>query len=1059
MIAGGDSAGTGQRRERLHAALAQLGHLLPAQAPLREFVHHNTLHGLQHLPFERALAEAEALTGRRALPSEARFRDLYRAGRVRDEDLDAALAARLGPALDVVVADAGGRPIRRGEVLRVALTEGLDPIHPGELSWRLEEERVLAGREPLWRACLAAFGLSGLGLHPETLMDLPEDLVETLLVRFRAEDGEDAVSGPALHERMVEDALAELDRLFDGVGRALTARGLLLALTGQDLLDAVAPSYLRTLAAHLDEGQAAWRAPGRSEGLYASWRRLVGADLGLDLTEAPSWRAARALLPADPLEAVEAGLDHLGVEEERWEGYLTRLALELPGWSGMVRWREEHPEHAASREAPVALVDALAIRLFLDAQHLRRVCTETWRVDGRLPALHAWLRGHPAEAMVRLALYSGELPDDLAHRARSLAEDPTRNPADRAPWRGLADMIWTWRQSPVAPEAVGETVYRDAWPLFRLAARLDLSAAQIAALSAPDRGALMAAAGALSRTERGMIWLEAYERPYRERLLAALTERRPAEPPPAPTAQVICCIDDREEGFRRHLEERRPDVQTFGVAGFFGLPLAWRGLGEARAVALCPVNQRAGVGMTERPRAGAELALARWRRGREAMGWLLALVQAARRDLLLGALAVGALAAPLGLALAGRALAPGRWGGAGEALTRALAPPVPTRLTLAPEGEGAARLGLTDEEQAERVGALLENIGLTGGFARLVLLLGHGSSSLNNPYRAAYACGACGGRHGGPNARAFAAMANRPEVRARLRARGIAVPEQTWFLGGEHDTATEEVRFFDLEDLPPGHAEALADLERALALAGRGSARERCRRFASAPRDPDEARALAHVRARSRDPGQARPELGHATVAAAVVGRRALTRGLFLDRRAFLVSYDPELDADGRILARLLSAVVPVGAGINLEYYFSSANDTGYGSGTKAAHNVAGLLGVLDGASGDLRTGLPRQMTEIHEPMRMLMVVEALPERLAAIAEQNAEIRELVHGGWVQLVALEPGGEGAWRLAPGRGWETLARAAEPTPVAPSSAAWTGGRDGPLPPARIGGAGA
>ncbi len=1007
----------GGRREHLARILTHVSHLLPAQAPLEEFVHHNTLHGLQHLPFEEALGVAEAANGRRGTLSEARFRQLWREGRISDADLRAAIQARPGLRAEEVLAVVGGREIRRGEVLFVALTEGLDRIDPGELAWRMEEERVFAGQEILWASCLDAFGLSGLGLHPETLMDLPEDLVERLLVRFRAEDGEDAIAEGALFERMTEEAREEVDRLFDAVGRTKTVRGLLLALTGQDLLDAVQGPFLRVLAGHLDEGIAAWHAPDRDEGLFASWRHMVRGDLGLDLTEARSWRPACEALPHDPLDAIAVELDAIGLPEERWEGYLARLALELPGWMGMVCWREAHPQHRASRAAPVRLSEALAIRLFLDAQHLRRVTMDTWRVDGRLPPWRAWLRSHPAEALSRIALYSGELPDHLAHRVRTLAEDPLANPRDREPWQGLADMIWTWRQSPVAPELAGPSVYRDAWPLFRLARALGLPS--VVGLDAAERGALMAAISSLSTRERGLIWLTAYERPYRERFLSRL--RQPEQPAPArPALQVVCCIDDREEGFRRHLEQHRPEVETFGAAGFFGLPVAWRALDEDREAPLCPVNLSPVTRLTERPRPGAERALARRRRGARWLGGLWRALQELRRGPLLGHALVDLLAPALALALPGRILAPDAWGGASAAVSRALRPPVPTEIPVTRAADPGA--GFSDQEQAERVGALLANIGLTRRFAPLVLILGHGSSSLNNPYRAAYACGACGGRHGGPNARAFAAMANRPEVRALLRGMGVEIPEETRFLGGEHDTATEDVLLYDTEDLPASHAGALAELREALRLAGLGSAGERCLRFASAPRDPSPQRALAHVRARTRELGQARPELGHATVAGAVVGRRALTRGRSLERRSFLVSYDPAGDPDGRILERILAAVVPVGAGIALEYYFSASNDTGYGSGTKAAHNVAGLLGVLDGASGDLRTGLPRQMTEVHEPMRLLMVVESRPEVLAGIAERNTEIGELVLGGWVQLVARGQEGE-LLLLHPGRGWE------------------------------------
>ena len=171
---------------------------------------------------------------------------------------------------------------------------------------------------------------------------------------------------------------------------------------------------------------------------------------------------------------------------------------------------------------------------------------------------------------------------------------------------------------------------------------------------------------------------------------------------------------------------------------------------------------------------------------------------------------------------------------------------------------------------------------------------------------------------------------------------------------------------------------------------------------------PTPAEALKHIEERATDFSQARPELGHATNASAVVGRRSVTQGVFFDRRVFLISYDPTQDPEGKVLEGILLAVGPVGAGINLEYYFSTVNNERFGCGTKVPHNVVGMFAVMEGASSDLRTGLPRQMIEIHEAMRLQILVEAKTSILEQIYARQESLRELISGGWIFLAQRIP---------------------------------------------------
>jgi uncharacterized protein len=385
--------------------------------------------------------------------------------------------------------------------------------------------------------------------------------------------------------------------------------------------------------------------------------------------------------------------------------------------------------------------------------------------------------------------------------------------------------------------------------------------------------------------------------------------------------------------------------------------------------------------------------------------------------------------------------------------------PVPrTEVTLMREDQHShqitdgLQLGFTTPEKVDRVASVLAPAGLREGHSRLVVVLGHGSTSLNNPHESAYDCGACGGRSGGPNARLFATMANRPSVREGLRARGIVIPDDTWFVGGLHDTVLDEITLFDLEKLPESHLADLASLQAALDQARAANALERCRRFGSAPETEDPLRGLHHVTARGEHLAQPRAECGHATNAVAFVGRRHLLRGLFLDRRWFMVSYDPTLDEGGQQLERLLGAGGPVCAGINLEYYFSYVDNARYGCGSKLPHNITGLIGVMDGYSSDLRTGLPWQMVEIHEPVRILFVIEADPALLSEVVGRLPVVEEFVKNRWVRVATVHPETRAISVLRAG-GFEPFMETGE-LPKAASSRDWYRGHHEFLPVAEI-----
>lgn len=1048
-------------RHGIVEAIRHLDHVLPGQAPIHDFVHHNTLHGFEHLPFEQALAEFSALTGIDCYWPAARFRDLYRQGRIDDDDIDSILERQFQLSARPPVCRVGDKCVTALQLYRLGLLGNLSVISPAQWHWQVDELGVLQQRTAngetwgaLWDILLQKLELETPDLHPEQLLDLSGEQAE----RWLSSKNEGSVGDDA---RLMRQRInADIEALFVQVGDKLTLRGLLQALCGIDILDNVRPQLIRVCASLLDEGMAAWRLARQDTGLYQAWRQQAALDAQPVFQELTAWEELVSALPDNAIDAIAQQLQAMAIPHERWSGYLRRLALELPGWSGLINWRQTHPDYRTNNAAKPELADYLAIRLVLDRAHLYDLCRKHWHCEPRLDKLQAYFGKHGAEFVVRQALFNGELPEYLAQTAQTLLGSNCREGLD---WSMLAERIWTWRQSPLVIHPDKLSVYDQGWRLLKACDWLQLSAAELAQLSKAQLLDLLRLIDGFNERQRGEVWLQAYERHYRQVLLRTLHANRRrgrwARRDTRPQAQIFFCMDEREESFRRHLEELNPAIETLGAAGFFGVAMNYKPLDAHDVTPLCPVVVKPAHRIDEVIRPGQAQQLVAHAKGLHMThGLAYQLYQNLRASLVLAYPLLYVFAPVNLLRLLGKTLWPTGQRHLELGWQRLLVPKVATQLHFVADDVPSAKtqapkLGFTDQEQADRVAQFLRTTGLTYGFAPIVALMGHGSTSQNNPHEAAHDCGACGGRQGGPNARVFAAMANRPEVRRLLAERGISIPDDTWFVGAQHDTCSDIVTWFDTEQIPSARRDDFARVQACVLKADGLAAQERCRRFAGSKPRSGKA-AIRAVENRAMDLSQVRPEFGHATNAAAYIGRRAATQGAFFDRRLFLISYDPTQDADGTILENILLTAGPVGAGINLEYYFSSVNNERLGCGTKIPHNVTGLFGVMEGAGSDLRTGLPLQMVEIHEPMRLQIVVESKTAVLEAIYAKQEGLRELIGGGWMHLSAQDPESGEIFLFERGIGFVPWHAPAEAVPERESSKDCYRDETGPIAPMLI-----
>ncbi len=505
---------------------------------------------------------------------------------------------------------------------------------------------------------------------------------------------------------------------------------------------------------------------------------------------------------------------------------------------------------------------------------------------------------------------------------------------------------------------------------------------------------------AFTENERRLVFHDAFEGRLRQQMLDALAvhslnrKANPAADPP--DFQFVGCLDSCEESLRRHLEEVAPHCQTFGAPGFFDIAMAYRRLGDSEYLPNCPSHVK--------PRHFVEETA-----GYQADGTLRPVWKASAN---------------------------------------------PAQLCWKENAESNQVCGYSMEEMAYTVEILLRDIGLTNGFARTVFVVGHGSSGRRQPYSAAHNCSFCGGHSGGPNARIFATMANHPRVRRLLADNGLCIPDGTVFVGAEHQTCSDTIEYYDLSHVAPGQRRELEEAISVIEKALERNAHERCRRFESADPSMSVENAAWHVVDRLCDETESHPEYSFAGNALCFVGRRWRTRGLFLDRRSFLASYDPTTDdEDNTSLARLLKLVLPSCLSVNLDYFFSRTDPEVFGAGSQISHNVVGGLGVISENGGDLRTGLPLEMVDFHEPVRLLCVVETTPAALLRVLDQIPRVNRLAANCWFHLATLDPDSAEIHVLRKGF-FERHHPECSSLPNVSSSRDWRRNRSGNLPIATI-----
>ncbi|MBT8120749.1 MAG: DUF2309 domain-containing protein [Gammaproteobacteria bacterium] len=993
------------------------GETIPLFWPMRSFIHHNPLQGLEKLSFKDAIAEGEKLFHGRGFLHRNIYQRYYNEEKISHQSLSFLVEKFLSQ----------HEPIA-----------GID-IHSWLMALLTKVESPLTVDDSRCTNSLASSNDIAAVIRGEELCESSQPDVDALTQKLCGS----LLNNSPLYER--------LDSLFD-------------TEIGEELDELVIKSCLN----FFDEGQSAWGMPNRKDGFFSAWREVSFRNLGILFK---GRRICEILeVSEDPEGIIVYVMERLNIPKERWMSYFRRELSVLHGWAGFIRWRSNARHYFQGVQHPGDLVDFLAVRLTLALALIDDRARKG--IPSNLDELQAFVKKHPMQACLRHQLYGRTINPRWAQKVEQAILTDNAKKIDEL---GLSHMQ--------------DKRVRDATILAKSVSRLaECANAEQGLKTIPDENlsSLLFIIRDLEQQE-GMIWLEAMEATAIDKLLNAFQDTAPVSSDKRPFVQALFCIDVRSERLRRHLEGVG-DYQTFGIAGFFGVPVSFVELGKGTEAHLCPV-------LLTPKNLAMEMTVNEFQDS-VAFTVMEKAVHKLKETILSPFVTVEAIGWIFGFDMVGKTLAPrkyNRWRSGlhqhkphthllidklsrskADSIVRAVqravvaqaielefeVPPERIKDDLVRELREAAlghdlvtpllleqlkldndqarsfikrlrktyhinpydarmqmerlgRIGFSLEEQVVFVSQALHAIGLVKNFSRFILVVGHGSQSENNPYESALDCGACGGNVGEFNARILALMANKPAVRQRLRNQGVNIPDDSWFVPAMHNTTTDEVELHDLNLLPSTHPIYLDRLRGNLVAASRLCAQERVPSLDFISDLPTADNADKQALRNAMDWSQVRPEWGLSRNVYFIIGRRSLTKTFSLDGRAFLHSYDYRVDSKLLLLENILTGPLVVGQWINMEHYFSTVDNDHYGSGSKVYHNVAGRFGVMTGNLSDLRTGLPAQTVladgrPYHEPMRLITLIEAPFDHVVNAIYRVSSVKRLMHNGWIRVLIRDP---------------------------------------------------